>query len=159
MKSSRRKFIQTASVLAAGSVLPLEALTSSRRPVSANDKVRWALSALMDRDSVIWLHSWKPWNRMYAMCDIDRNVLNNRTDNLTKLGFPRPKLYVDYRKMLENKDIDVAIIGTPIHWHCLILVDSLEAGNMRIVKNLRKFYCWDQHYAKSREKNMARLSR
>ena len=30
--------------------------------------------------------------------------------------------------MLENKDIDVIINGTPDHWHCLILADSLEAG-------------------------------
>ncbi len=44
------------------------------------------------------------------------------------MGRPKPKLYVDYRKMLENKDIDVVIIGTPDHWHCLQLVDTLEAG-------------------------------
>ena len=27
-----------------------------------------------------------------ALCDIDRNVLNRRTDDLVKLGFPKPKL-------------------------------------------------------------------
>jgi len=48
------------------------------------------------------------------MCDIDRNVLNNRTDALVKRGYSKPRLYVDYRKMLENKDIDVIINGTPI---------------------------------------------
>ena len=53
---------------------------------------------------------------------------------LVKLGFPKPKLYVDYRKMLENKDIDVVIIGTPDHWHCLILVDALEAGKHAYVE-------------------------
>jgi len=129
MISSRRKFIQTASLVAAGSVLPLNALTSSRRPVSANDKIRVGLIGANGQgfsDLTSFLKN--PEIECIAMCDIDRNVLNNRTDNLTKLGFPRPKLYVDYRRMLENKDIDVAIIGTPDHWHCLILVDSLEAG-------------------------------
>jgi len=63
-----------------------------------------------------------------ALCDIDRNVLERRTADLEKLGFPKPKLYGDYRKMLENKDIDVVIIGTPDHWHCLNFVDSLDAG-------------------------------
>jgi predicted dehydrogenase len=37
-------------------------------------------------------------------------------------------LYGDYRKLLENKDIDTVIIATPDHWHCLIMVDACEAG-------------------------------
>jgi hypothetical protein len=40
MKSTRRNFIKTASVLAAGSVFPYEAIAASRRPVSALEKVR-----------------------------------------------------------------------------------------------------------------------
>ena len=62
------------------------------------------------------------------MCDVDKNVLSNRTNDLIKMGHPQPKLYVDYRKMLENKDIDAVIIGTPDHWHCMTFCDSLEAG-------------------------------
>jgi predicted dehydrogenase len=129
MISSRRKFIQTASLVAAGSVLPLEALTASRRPVSPNDKIHVGLIGANGQgfaDLTSFLKN--PEIECVAMCDIDRNVLTNRTDNLIKLGFLKPKLYVDYRKMLENKDIDTVIIGTPDHWHCLILVDSLEAG-------------------------------
>ena len=30
--------------------------------------------------------------------------------------------------MLENKDIDAIIVGTPDHWHCLNMVDACEAG-------------------------------
>jgi predicted dehydrogenase len=63
-----------------------------------------------------------------ALCDVDRNVLNKRTDEIVKMGRPQPKLFVDYRKMLESKDIDVVIIGTPDHWHCLMLCDSLASG-------------------------------
>jgi predicted dehydrogenase len=62
------------------------------------------------------------------MCDVDQNVLSNRTNEIIKMGRPKPKLYGDYRKMLENKDIDVVVIGTPDHWHCLQLVDTLESG-------------------------------
>ena len=39
----------------------------------------------------------------------------------------KPKIYKDYRKLLENKDIDAVVIGTPDHWHCLNLVDALHA--------------------------------
>jgi predicted dehydrogenase len=69
-----------------------------------------------------------------AISDVDRNVLNICTDNLVKMGHPQPKLYIDYRKMLENKDIDAVIIGTPDHWHCMILCDALEAGKHTYVE-------------------------
>ena len=129
MKSTRRTFIKTASVLAAGSVIPLEALSEARSGISASDKIHVGLIGANGQgfsDLTSFLKN--PEIECVTMCDIDSNVLKNRTDDLVKLGFPRPKLYGDYRKMLENKDIDAVIIGTPDHWHCLILVDALEAG-------------------------------
>ena len=129
MSSSRRDFIMTASVLAAGSVLPFDTLSKARLGVSANDKIQVGLIGARSQgfaDLVSLLKN--PEVECVAMCDIDRNILTNQTDALLKLGYPKPKLYVDYRQMLENKDIDVVIIGTPDHWHCLNFVDSLEAG-------------------------------
>src|SRR5690606_27342062 len=63
-----------------------------------------------------------------ALCDVDQNVLSRRVADLAKAGVNKPQLYGDYRKLLENKDIDAVIIGTPDHWHCLQLTDALEAG-------------------------------
>jgi predicted dehydrogenase len=129
MNPTRRNFIKTASVLAAGSVLSIDALSEARMKVPASDKIR---VALIGGNSQGWsdLASFlkNPEVECVAMCDIDRNVLNRCTDEVIKMGRPQPKLYVDYRKMLENKDIDVVIIGTPDHWHCLMLVGTLEAG-------------------------------
>lgn len=129
MKSTRRNFIKTASVIAAGSVLPLEAISASTRQVSANDKIRVGLigangMGFSDLSSFLLNKEVE----CVALCDVDRNVLNRRTDDLVKKNLPKPKLYVDYRRMLENKDIDVVIIGTPDHWHCLTFVNALEAG-------------------------------
>jgi predicted dehydrogenase len=133
--SSRRDFIKTSSVFAAGSVLSADALAYARMKVPASDKVR---VALIGGNSMGWtdLASFlkNPEVDCVALCDVDRNVLNKRTDEIVKMGRPVPKLYVDYRKMLENKDIDVVVIGTPDHWHCLMLVDSLEAGKHAYVE-------------------------
>ncbi len=130
MTSTRRNFIKTASVLAAGSVLPLDVLAKARRTVAPSDKIN---VALVGGNSMGWsdLESFlkNPETECVALCDVDRNVLNRRTDDIVKMGRPKPKLYIDYRKMLENKDIDVVIIGTPDHWHCMIFCDAVESGN------------------------------
>lgn len=129
MKSDRRTFIKNAAAVAAASVIPFEAFSIGRGGVSANDKIR---VALVGGNSMGWsdLTSFLKNKEVecVALCDIDKNILTNRTNELLKLGLPKPQLYVDYRLMLENKDIDAVIIGTPDHWHCLIFVNSLEAG-------------------------------
>ncbi|HSL85419.1 MAG TPA: Gfo/Idh/MocA family oxidoreductase [Bacteroidales bacterium] len=129
MNSNRRNFIKTASVIAAGTVIPFDRLSATRSRVSPNDKIQ---VALIGGNSMGYsnLASFvkNPEVECVAMCDIDRNVLERRTGDLVKLNLPKPALYADYRKMLENKDIDIVIVGTPDHWHCLQFVHSLEAG-------------------------------
>lgn len=64
-----------------------------------------------------------------ALCDIDDSVLNKRAADVEKLRGKKPaNLYKDWRKLIDNKEINVVIIGTPDHWHCLQMVASCEAG-------------------------------
>ncbi len=129
MNTSRRKFIRNASLLAAGTALPWNAFSSSKPWISAGDKIRVALIGANGMGfSNLTSFVKHPEVECIALCDVDESVLTKRVADLQKLGAAAPKLYGDYRKMLENKDIDVVIVGTPDHWHCLQLVDSLSAG-------------------------------
>ena len=63
-----------------------------------------------------------------ALCDIDQHVLDERMHDLNESFGITPTAYRDYRKLLENRDLDAVIIATPDHWHCLQTIHALEAG-------------------------------
>jgi predicted dehydrogenase len=71
-----------------------------------------------------------PGVQLVAICDVDKNVIERRLADLKKLNVDASKItvYVDYRKLLDNKNIDAVIIGTPDHWHALMMMHACEAG-------------------------------
>ena len=62
-----------------------------------------------------------------AVCDVDRKHAE-RAKNDRRIGKEKAEIYEDYRKLLDRKDIDVVIIGTPDHWHTRIAIDAMQAG-------------------------------
>ena len=71
-----------------------------------------------------------PGVNVAAICDVDQTVLDKRMAELAKLKPEATgvKAYTDYRKLLERKDIDAVIIGTPDHWHALIMIEACQSG-------------------------------
>ncbi|WP_422928024.1 Gfo/Idh/MocA family protein [Singulisphaera sp. PoT] len=62
-----------------------------------------------------------------AVCDVDkRHAERAKADG--RIGKGKADIYEDYRKVLERKDIDAVIIGTPDHWHTKICIDAMKAG-------------------------------
>jgi predicted dehydrogenase len=65
-----------------------------------------------------------------SLCDVDSQMLAGAADIVAsrqKSG-KRPRLYSDYRKLLAEKDVDIAVIGTPDHWHALAMIEAVKAG-------------------------------
>lgn len=62
-----------------------------------------------------------------ALCDVDENVLNKRAEELKKRNIT-VNTYIEYRELLKANDVDVVIVATPDHWHCLHMVDAVAAG-------------------------------
>lgn len=63
-----------------------------------------------------------------ALCDVDTSRMGGDIAEVEKKYGRKPALFSDYRKMLERKDIDAIIVGTPDHWHALNLIHAVEAG-------------------------------
>ena len=132
MRTSRRKFINNAAILTAGVALSdsiLSPLIVNGKSLSPNEKIRIALVGCKgmgygDLENALKL----PGVECAALCDVDENILNSRSKDVQKLQDRAPLLYKDYRKLIDNKDIDAVIIGTPDHWHCLPFVAACQAG-------------------------------
>jgi predicted dehydrogenase len=110
--------------------IPANASTNVAVPRKSNaDTIRLALIGANSQGNWNLVQALKQPNvQCIAICDIDDAVLNKRIAEITKIQNHAPTAYKDYHKMLENKDIDAVIIGTPDHWHCLQLVDCVNAG-------------------------------
>jgi len=65
-----------------------------------------------------------------ALCDPDRNMLTEAGKLVAARQKSRktPKLYGDYRQLLKENELDIAIVGSPDHWHALQMIDSVKAG-------------------------------
>jgi predicted dehydrogenase len=123
--SNRRTFIQQSSMLTASVLLHSRPLVAPSNQVNIGavglNGMGWA-----DLSSALKV----PGVNVVALCDVDQNVLTKRMSDLAalKVDTSRIKLYGDYRKLLEQKDIDVVLIGTPDHWHALIMIAACQAG-------------------------------
>lgn len=58
-----------------------------------------------------------------ALCD----VYAKRIDEAQQKA-PGTKTFTDHRRLLESKEVDAVLIGTPDHWHKTCAVDAMEAG-------------------------------
>ncbi len=131
--NSRRKFLQTGLLATAGLSMPTfvsaESLKAFANKIAPSDQLNFGVIGCNGMGwSDMSAHLKIPQVNCIALADIDQNVLDRRALDVEKLRGKKPQLYTDYRKMLENKDIDVVIVGTPDHWHCLNMIHSLEAG-------------------------------
>src|ERR1017187_8339602 len=65
-----------------------------------------------------------------SLCDVDRRMLSEAADLVAvrQASHKKPRTFADYRKMLAEKDLDIVLIGTPDHWHCLTAIAAMQAG-------------------------------
>jgi predicted dehydrogenase len=140
---SRREFIARSGMATAGTTLGVNALPARELVQnSARQKIRVGFIGLGNRGSqLLNLFMKNPAVEIAALCDVyepytsrDRSRVHQRYLDLGKVprmgeGFgPEVQRYSDFRKMLEEKDIDAVCIATPDHWHAIQAVQAMEAG-------------------------------
>src|SRR2546428_740359 len=123
----RRKFLKTAS--AAGL-----SLAAARSPLfglarSPNEKVVVAVMGLNGRGTVLARGFARTAHADVAyMCDVDSLVLAKGLSAVAGVKGNAPKGLGDFRKALEDKDVDALVIAAPDHWHTPAALLALQSG-------------------------------
>ncbi len=130
--SSRKKFLCQASALTAGSLFAtsdLFAIFKSR--IAPSDQINIGVIGIngmgwSDLKAILKV----PGVNLVALCDVDKNVLDKRMGELAAMNVDASKVktFNDHRRLLDLKEVDAVIIGTPDHWHCMQMVDACQAG-------------------------------
>ena len=120
---TRRDVLRSSIYAGTAALLPTWA-----RSAGANGDVRIAVIGFNGRGAGHISSLLKiPGCRIVALCDVDSGVLEKGVANLKKQNI-EVKSYTDYRKLVEDKDIDAVTIATPNHTHTLIALTALAAG-------------------------------
>src|SRR6516225_10220499 len=115
-QTTRRGFLGAAAITAA----------SYNRVLGANDRIGVGFIGfgLIGKQHVA---DFKKFDdvELAGMCDVYKPRLE---EGLQYMGNPRAKGYGDFRRMLENKDIQGIVVATPDHWHALLTIMACAAG-------------------------------
>src|SRR5581483_5963018 len=113
MSSSRRAFLGTATA------------ASYRRVLGANDRVQVGFIGygLIGSQHVRDFKNQKDTD-LAAMCD----VYQPRLEQGVAACGQRARAYRDFRKLLDDRDLQAVVVSTPDHWHALLTIMACAAG-------------------------------
>jgi len=131
--STRRAFMRNtvAAGAAAGWAVSRGSAASSGRVIGANDRINLGLIGCGGRGRWILQNMVKPANAntaLVAVNDIWKHRQETYPSEAADLYGHKPKVYADYRRLLEDPEVDAVIIATPAHQHCGQTVDAVQAG-------------------------------
>ena len=121
----RRHFIKTTAAALAASSLPAYAEQLADKP----KRVGLIGTGWYGKTDLFRLIQVAPVE-VVSLCDVDKRLLEDAAAQVAtrQVSKKTPRTYTDYREMLKQRDLDIAIIVTPDHWHALPMIEAVKAG-------------------------------
>jgi predicted dehydrogenase len=120
---NRRDFIKRAALTTGGVSLSMAGF-STGNVMGANDRIRLGVIGTGKQGVDDMKHFMQLGVEVAAVCDVYQPNLEK---GLAAAG-GKAKTFKDFRNVLDDKEIDVVLIGTPDHWHPLPMVEACKAG-------------------------------
>jgi predicted dehydrogenase len=119
---NRRQFIRHTAAATVG----IATIGAAQRKLSANDKLNIGIVGVANQGDYDMTNVAS--ENIVALCDIDDKWLAAAAQK-----FPQAKTYNDFRRLLDQADIDAVVVATPDHTHAVAAVAALKSG--------RHLYC------------------
>ncbi len=123
MKPTRRDFIKTSAIGAGAAVVSAK---SMGRIMGANNRMQVGIIGVGGMGTSHLNRMLKDKDALNvdiaAVCDVYTRRMNKAKAACGGDG------YLDYRKLLDRKDLDAVFVVTPDHWHSKISIEAMESG-------------------------------
>jgi predicted dehydrogenase len=124
-----KKTIMGSAVLSAGGVLPGFSARSYARILGANEKVRVGMMGVNSRGlALAGNFALQPNCEVISVSDVDSRAADKCLTTVEGIQQSKPKNQPDFRKALEDKDLDALVIAAPDHWHAPAAILASKAG-------------------------------
>jgi predicted dehydrogenase len=129
MMATRREFLDALAVSAATLAVGTSA-RSYRQILGSNDRLNFAVIGLNGRAyaHLSALKANRSAARISHVCDVDGNILRKFAERVQQEMEETAATEKDFRRILEQKDVDAITIATPDHWHAPMAIAALQAG-------------------------------
>jgi predicted dehydrogenase len=125
---NRRQFIKQTGLAGVG-LAALGKLGSLRGAESPNKKIRVGIMGVNGRGmSHVASYLSLPNCEVAYICDVDSRALDKAVAAVVKKQVTKPKGVTDFRRMLEDREVDAISIATPNHWHAPATILACAAG-------------------------------
>jgi len=130
----RRDFLKKSAACTAGMMASAPAIAKNLARSSPNETINVAVAGIRSRGFIYnggghCVNLAKiPNVRIVAVCDVDERLFPDIAPQLEKMTGQKPRTEVDFRRLLDDKDIHAISIATPDHWHALQTVWACQAG-------------------------------
>ena len=142
---SRRRFLLESGKGVIGAALtPVVLSAASQKSVfGANERPNVALIGCGGRGRVVMRHVVEQGGHVTYVCDLHPVQRDKALKTVADVQQHVPKSVVDMREILDSKDVDAVIIGTPDHWHAGATILSCQARKDVYVEKPHSHNIWE----------------
>ncbi len=133
MEPSRRNFIKKTALGTAavsfGGILSGFSAKSYGNIIGANERINVGVMGVNSRGLALATNFAGQKNcNVISISDVDTRAAEKCIEAIAGIAGTRPKAVPDFRKALEDKELDAMVVATPDHWHAPAALLAMKAG-------------------------------